>query len=127
MNILGIGVDIIEIKRIKSALERNNKFLERLFTKHEISYFESKNFKFETIAGNFTAKEAISKAIGTGIRNFNFKDIEILRDNLGKPQVKLYNNLYELSEKLEIKEIMVSISHCKEYAVSNVIILKGGN
>ncbi|SHJ86053.1 holo-ACP synthase [Tepidibacter formicigenes] len=127
MNILGIGVDIIEIYRIKNAVNRNNKFLGRVFTKEEIDYFESKNFKIETIAGNFAAKEAVSKAFGTGIRNFRLTDIEILRNDLGKPYVKLYNNLYELSEKLKITEIMISISHCKEYAVANAIILKGGN
>ena len=70
MNILDIGVDIVEIDRIKEALTKNERFLNKLFTKNEIEYFKSKNFKVETIAGNFAAKEAISKAIGTGIRNF---------------------------------------------------------
>ncbi len=123
MNIIGIGIDIIEIERIENAIKRNNKFLRRIFTKKEIIYFESKNFKGETIAGNFAAKEAISKALGTGIRNFNFKDLEILRNDLGKPVVKMYNNLYELSEKLDI---MISISHSKKCAVANAIILKKG-
>ena len=75
MNILGIGIDIVEIKRIEDALNKNKRFLDKLFTKEEIKYFESRNFKIETIAGNFAAKEAISKAMGTGIRNFNFIDI----------------------------------------------------
>ncbi|SHH48368.1 holo-ACP synthase [Tepidibacter thalassicus] len=127
MNILGIGVDIIEIDRIKNAVNRNNRFLDRVFTEKEIEYFESKNFKIETIAGNFAAKEAVSKAFGTGIRNFKLTDIEILRDNLGKPHVKLYNNLYKLSKKLNVVEIMISISHCREYAVANSLILKRGN
>lgn len=122
MNILGTGIDIIEIERIKKAINKNNKFLERIYTKKEIEYFEQKGYKAQTIAGNFAAKEAISKAFGTGIRGYNFKDIEILRNSLGKPVVKMYNELYELSEKLEIKGIIVSISHSKDYAVANAII-----
>lgn len=122
MNILGTGIDIIEIERIKKAINKNNKFLERIYTKKEIEYFKQKGYKAQTIAGNFAAKEAISKAFGTGIRGYNFKDVEILRNSLGKPVVKMYNELYELSEKLEIKEIIVSISHSKDYAVANAII-----
>ena len=62
MNILGIGVDIIEIYRIKEILDKNSRFLEKVFTSKEIEYFESKDFRPETIAGNFAAKEAISKS-----------------------------------------------------------------
>ena len=76
MNILDIGVDIVEIDRIKDAINKNERFLHRLFTDNEIKYFESKGFKTETIAGNFAAKEAISKSIGMGIRDFTFKDID---------------------------------------------------
>ena len=96
MNILDIGVDIIEIDRIKKIVDKNEKFLKRFFTIKEIEYFRGKGFKYETIAGNFAAKEAISKSIGTGIRNFNLKDIEVLRDDLGKPIVKTYNNLNQI-------------------------------
>ncbi len=89
MNIFDIGVDIIEIDRIRKAVDKNNRFLEKIFTDREIEYFNSKNFKVESIAGNFAAKEAISKSVGTGIRVFNFKDIEVLRNEMGKPIVKL--------------------------------------
>ncbi|OPJ55255.1 holo-[acyl-carrier-protein] synthase [Alkalithermobacter paradoxus] len=122
--IIGLGIDIVEIDRIKEAIDRNNKFLDRVFTENEIIYFKSKNFHSNTIAGNFAAKEAISKAFGTGIRNFNLKDIEILRNELGKPVVNVYNNLYELSKNLNVGNIMVSISHSKNYAVANAIITK---
>ena len=99
MNIFGIGIDIIEINRIENVLERTPRFLERNFTEKEIDYFKQKNFKSESIAGNFASKEAISKAIGTGIRGFRLKDIEILRDELGKPIVNTYNNLREICIK----------------------------
>ncbi|MFR3072061.1 MAG: holo-ACP synthase [Paeniclostridium sp.] len=123
MNILDIGIDIVEIERLEKALQRNKRFLDKLFTKEEIDYFKSKGLKTETIAGNFSAKEAISKALGTGIRNFNFKDIEILRDKKGKPIVKTYNNLREICIDYNVLEIKVSISHSKNYAVANAIVM----
>ena len=123
MNILDIGIDIVEIKRIEDALNKNKRFLDKLFTKEEIKYFESRNFKIETIAGNFAAKEAISKAMGTGIRNFNFIDIEVLRNELGKPIVKTYNNLNKKCIDYNVLEIKVSISHSDNYAVSNAIAI----
>ena len=123
MNILDIGVDIVEIDRIKEALTKNERFLNKLFTKNEIEYFNSKNFKVETIAGNFAAKEAISKAIGTGIRNFNFSDMEILRNDLGKPVVKTYNNLKQICIDFNVLNIKVSISHSNKYAVANAIAI----
>lgn len=123
MNILDIGVDIIEIDRIKKIVDKNEKFLKRFFTVKEIEYFRNKGFKYETIAGNFAAKEAISKSIGTGIRNFNLKDIEVLRDDLGKPIVKTYNNLKQICIDYNVLEIKVSISHCKNYAIANAITI----
>lgn len=123
MNILDIGVDIIEIERVRDILESNPRFLDKIFTKNEIDYFKSKGFKAETIAGNFAAKEAISKSIGTGIRNYNFNDIEVLRNDLGKPIVKTYNNLRQICIDYSVLEIKVSISHCKEYAVANAITI----
>lgn len=123
MNILGIGIDIIEIDRIEKVLKRTPRFLERNFTEKEIEYFKENNFRSESIAGNFVAKEAISKAIGTGIRGFNLKDIEVLRDDLGKPIVNTYNNLKEICIKYSVKEIKVSISHSENYAVANSLII----
>jgi holo-[acyl-carrier protein] synthase len=123
MNILDIGVDIIEIYRIKELIDKNKRFLEKVFTVKEIEYFESKGLRAETIAGNFAAKEAISKSIGTGIRKFNLKDIEVLRNDLGKPIVKTYNNFNQICIDYNISEIKVSISHCKDYAIANAIAI----
>jgi holo-[acyl-carrier protein] synthase len=123
MGIHDIGIDIIEIERIKNAIKDNSRFLEKIFTNDEIKYFEYNGFKAESIAGNFAAKEAISKSMGTGIRNFNFKDIEVLRDELGKPIVKTYNNLEQMCIDYNVLEIKVSISHCKQYAVANAITI----
>lgn len=123
MNILGIGIDIVEIERIENILKNKKRFLNKIFTNEEIKYFESKNFRAETIAGNFSAKEAISKAFGTGIKNFNFDDIEVLRDENGKPIVKTYNNLRQMCIDYNVLEIQVSISHSENYAVANAMVI----
>jgi len=119
--IIGIGTDIIEIERIEKVINRTNSFIEKSFTNNEIEYFKSKGLKGNVIAGNFAAKEAISKAMGTGFRGFGLKDIEVLRDKLGKPIVKLSDKIYEL---LDIKEfnIHISISHSKENAIAYAVM-----
>ena len=119
--IIGIGTDIIEIYRIEKIIMRTSSFIEKSFTNNEIEYFKSKGLKGNVIAGNFAAKEAISKALGTGFRGFGLKDIEVLRDKLGKPVVNLSCKIYEL---LEIKEfnIHVSISHSKENAIAYAVV-----
>ena len=121
--ILGIGVDIIEIDRIEKAIKKQNKFLEKIFTNKEIEYFQNRKMNIEVIAGNFAAKEAISKALGTGFRGISFLDIEVLRDELGKPIVKTYNNFKQICIDYNVSEIKVSISHCKDYAVANSIAI----
>lgn len=123
MDILDIGIDIIEIERIKKSLKKRGDFLKKVFTEREIELFESKGNNPQTIAGNFAAKEAISKSLGLGIRGYNFKDIEILRDDLGKPVVKTYNNLKQICIDYSVLEIKVSISHTKDYAAANAITI----
>lgn len=124
MNIIDIGIDITEIDRIREALDKKGNFLKKMFTDKEIEMFEQRGNSIQTIAGNFAAKEAISKSLGLGIRGYNFKDIEILRDDLGKPIVNTYNNLEKICIKYSILEIKVSISHGRDYAVANAIAVK---
>jgi len=116
--IIGIGTDIIEIHRIEQAVTRNERFLSKIFTEKELAYFDSKNSAYTSIAGNFAAKEAITKVLGTGLRGFRWTDMEISRDDLGKPSVTLYGEAKKLADSLDITEIMVSISHCTTYAVA---------
>ncbi|MCE5220961.1 MAG: holo-ACP synthase [Clostridium sp.] len=119
--IIGIGTDIIEINRIEKVIMRTSSFIEKSFTSNEIEYFKLKGLKGNVIAGNFAAKEAISKALGTGFRGFGLQDIEVLRDELGKPIVNLSHKIYKL---LDIKEfnIHVSISHSKESAIAYAVM-----
>lgn len=116
--VIGIGTDIIEIKRIKEAVTKNPRFIEKCFTVNEQEFFNNKKNSFQSIAGTFAAKEAVSKALGTGFTIFELKDIEILRDKNGKPYVYIYNKAKETSDKLNISKILVTISHSREYAVA---------
>lgn len=118
--ILGIGTDIIEIERIEKAILKNERFIEKVFSKEEIDMFKRRNMNMEVIAGNFAAKEAISKALGTGIRSFSLNEIEVLRDELGKPIVKLSSNIEEIINKKY--KFNISISHNKTTAVSFAIL-----
>ena len=121
MEIYGIGTDIIEISRIEKAINRTKIFKEKVYSEKEIEHIEKKKNFYASYAGRFAAKEAFSKAMGTGVRGFLLKDIEILNDELGKPVVYLYNEIKKLAEGLEIQ---ISISHSKEYAVSTVVLYK---
>jgi holo-[acyl-carrier protein] synthase len=116
---VGIGIDIIEINRIEEAILKNERFLERLFTEKEQAYFASKNNRHETIAGFFACKEAVAKVLGTGISGFKWKDIEISHTEVGQPVVELKNAAKDIAEEKGITNILVSISHCKTYAVAN--------
>lgn len=116
--IVGIGTDIIEVDRVQKAIDRNGRFLTKVFTLNEIEYFETRNNPSTTIAGTFAVKEAVSKVFGTGIRGFAWTDMEVSRNAFGKPEIKLFGEAKKLADALGITEIMVSISHCETYAVA---------
>ena len=116
----GIGNDIIEIKRIENAVKKES-FVKKVFTEKEIEYIISRGGRAETYAGKFSAKEAVSKALGTGVRGFSPNDIEILNNKLGKPYVIFKNSIEDFNNKYFVE---ISISHCKEYATATAIIFK---
>jgi holo-[acyl-carrier protein] synthase len=116
--IIGIGNDMIEVERVRKAC-RKAAFLTRYFTSEEINAFGKKPV---SLAGNFCVKESVAKAFGTGFREITPIDIEVLRDELGKPYVNLYGKAQELADRLEIKKIHVSISNLKELAEAFVVI-----
>ena len=125
MRVLGIGVDIINTSRIKKSIKKK-KFLSKLFTSNEINNSKILKDKAMYFSKKFAAKESLSKAIGTGFRKgLNFKDIEILNDNLGKPYFRLNNRTKKtISKKLKVKNfnIFLSISDEKEYSIAFTII-----
>ena len=125
MKILGIGVDIIENKRIK-LLSKNEQFIKRTFSKKEIissqKFLDKKNF----FAKRFAAKEALSKSIGIGFRNnLNFKDIEILNDKFGKPyyyKSKKIDKIIKNRFKIKKYNLFLSISDEKDYSIAFAIL-----
>ena len=118
--IIGIGTDITEVYRIEKACG-TQAFLMRYFTDKEREILK---MKYQSIASNFAVKESVAKACGTGFRGFEPKDIEVLRDELGKPFVNLYGKAKEIADTLEINRIHVSISNVKEYAIAYVVAEK---
>ena len=121
--IVGIGNDIIEIERIEKAISKEG-FKNKIYTQRELKNIEKRGNRTETYAGIFSAKEAISKAIGTGVREFSLTDLEILNDDLGKPHVVVSEKLDKiLKNKKESYQIEISISHSKKYATAMAIII----
>ena len=110
----GIGIDIIEVQRVKKIAEKNPKLLQRIFTSREINYCLKKRNKYQHLAARFAAKEAFFKAIGERI---SWTDVELFNLPSGKPQLKIKSK-----ERFPFEEIHVSISHLAEYAVATVIL-----
>ncbi len=115
--IIGIGTDLIEVNRVLHACE-NNKFLKRCYTSGEIALITADKKKS---ADNFAVKEAVAKMFGTGFRGFSLIDIEVLRDEYGKPFVNLYGRAAGLAKDLGVNRIHVSITNTKDYASAFVI------
>ncbi len=119
--IQGLGIDIIEIARIRKGIEAwGGAFLEKVYTDVEIRYCKTKNNPYEHFAARFAAKEAVSKALATGWRRgFRWKDVEIVNNPSGEPRVILYRQVAEL---LSNCKIFLSLSHSETYVVACVVI-----
>jgi len=122
--IVGTGVDIAEVTRIKAAGERyGERFLNRVFTPEEIRYCTSKANTGERLAARFAAKEAGMKAIGTGLRHgVTWQDVEVVRQPGGRPGLRLTGKAAEFAAALGCKRIHLSLSHTEEHAIAHVIL-----
>ena len=120
--IIGVGVDIIEIDRIEAAIGRNESFINKVFSDSEIAYMKDKKSMLQHAAGMFCAKEAVSKALGTGISGFSLKDIEVGRDEKGKPQIMLHGGARSIAEAYGDYKIHLSISHGRDNAVAYAVL-----
>ncbi len=119
----GIGVDIIEVARIKKMVENDRPFLEKVFTESEIRYCGSKYRQGEHFAARFAAKEAFFKAMGTGWRGgMAWTDICVENDDLGKPGIKLTGKTLAKFQENQFRTIFLSVSHTKDYAAAFVVI-----
>lgn len=116
----GIGADIVEIDRITKSIAKES-FLDRIFTKAEQNMYHGSNP--QTLAGNFAAKEAIAKALGTGFKGCSPLEIEILRKTrTGEPYVILYSNARKIFDSMGGKNVFISISHSRDNAVAYALI-----
>ncbi|MBN1914349.1 MAG: holo-ACP synthase [Parachlamydiales bacterium] len=117
----GLGIDIIEIDRIKRIITQyQDKFLHRIFTNEEIAYCQKKSCPFPHYAARFAAKEAVAKALGVGIgKHLSFLDIEVCHTSKGQPEIILSS---KAKEHFPTMYFLLSLSHCQKYAIASVMV-----
>jgi holo-[acyl-carrier protein] synthase len=122
--IVGTGVDLAEVPRIRESIERyGERFVQRIFTPGEIAYVERKANRYERYAARFAAKEAGMKAIGTGWRRgVRWQDFEVANLRSGKPTLKLHGVAAEFAERLGVRNISLSLTHTAELGMAHVIL-----
>ena len=119
--IIGIGVDIVQVNRMERWIG-NTKLLERYFGKEEIS--STRKTSTQTLAARFAAKEAFGKALGSGLANLSLKDIMVISQDNGKPELKLFGTAAKALEKSGAVKVHISLSHERDYAIA-MIVLEG--
>ncbi|HNX90459.1 MAG TPA: holo-ACP synthase [Candidatus Omnitrophota bacterium] len=132
MNVIGLGIDSVDVKRIAAACrDKKKKFLKKIFTDDELRHAAGKRNKkvyFMHLAGKFAAKEAVKKALPDGADiGMAWYDIEILNDKRGKPYVRLHGGAEKIMKKFKLTRVLVSISHTDDIAVSNAVVIKNGD
>jgi holo-[acyl-carrier protein] synthase len=122
--IVGIGIDLAEVSRIREAIERHGqRFIQRIYTEKEIAYVERKANKYERYAGRFAAKEAGMKAIGTGWkRGVRWRDFEVTNLPSGRPTLQLHGEAAKFAEQLGVRNIALSITHTAAEGMAIVIL-----
>ena len=122
--IIGCGIDLVKIERIEKIIKKwGDNFIFRIFTPLEREYCEKKRGnKFQSYAGKFAAKEALLKAMGLGLREANWREIEIKNDELGQPIIDTSGKLKNIASVKGVSKYFISISHTKEYAIAQVIL-----
>ena len=122
--ILGTGVDLAEVPRIRAAIEpHGGRFIERIYTPPEIAYVERKANRFERYAARFAAKEAGMKAIGTGWkRGVTWRDFEVVNLPSGRPTLRLHGVASEIAQQLGVRQIWLSLTHTAELGMAHVIL-----
>jgi holo-[acyl-carrier protein] synthase len=121
--IVGLGIDIAEVGRVKAAIERYGEtFLRRVYTANERQYCERFKNKYERYAGRFAAKEAAMKALGTGwSRGVRWVDVEVVREKGGRPTIRLAGEAANVASRLNVKNIALSITHTADQAFAQVV------
>jgi holo-[acyl-carrier protein] synthase len=121
--IVGMGIDVAEVKRIRAVVEsQGERFVRRVYTEKEAAYCEQFKNKHERYAGRFAAKEAAMKALGTGwSRGVRWVDVEVVRQRGGRPTLELHGEARKIADALGVKSIAISITHTSEQAFAQVI------
>lgn len=124
MSILGIGIDLVENARVQHSLDRfGERFLRRVFTEGEVAYSQSMKFPARHLAARFAAKEAISKAFGTGIgKAMSWQDIDIKKKSSGEPFVVLEGGAKKLATERGVSVVWISLSHTDQHAMATIIL-----
>jgi len=123
----GIGTDIIEISRIREAVERGGRrFLERVFTEGEIAFCEGRRDRYACLAARFAAKEAVFKALGNGLAGCRWVDVEVCRTGGDRPRILLHGAAARLARENGIASVLISLSHNREHAVAFALAAREG-
>jgi len=124
MSIVGLGIDLVDCARIQNSIERfGDRFLKRIFTEGEIAYAQSMKFPARHFAARFAAKEALSKAFGTGIgKSMGWRDLDVQKNESGEPFVVLSGGAKQMSEARGVTKVWISLSHTEESAMATIIL-----
>lgn len=121
--VVGLGIDIVEVHRLRSALEKGEAMAKRVFTEPELDYCQARKNKYQHFAGRFAAKEAALKALGTGWQEgIRWQDVEVVPDKKGKPELNFYGKAKEIFKEFSAKRALVTITHASDYAVAVVVL-----
>ncbi len=128
MSIVGIGIDLVDCARIENSIERfGDRFLRRVFTEGEIAYSQSMKFPARHLAARFAAKEALSKAFGTGIgKSMGWRDLDVRKKESGEPYVVLSGGAEKMAQERGVDKIWISLSHTEQTGMATVILEGGG-
>ncbi|MBA3832527.1 MAG: holo-ACP synthase [Chthoniobacterales bacterium] len=124
MSILGIGIDLVDCDRIENSIQRfGDRFLQRVFTAGEIAYAQSMKFPARHLAARFAAKEALSKAFGTGIgKSMGWRDLDVQKKESGEPFVALSGGAEKMAKERGVGNIWISLSHTEEIGMATIIL-----
>lgn len=129
MSIIGIGIDLVDCARIENSIERfGDRFLQRVFTEGEIAYSQSMKFPARHLAARFAAKEALSKAFGTGIgKSMGWRDLDVQKKESGEPFVVLRGGAEQMAKERGVEKVWISLSHTEASGMATIILeARGG-
>src|SRR3954447_19981522 len=124
MSVVGIGVDLVDVERIQHSIDRfGERFVERVFTEGEIAYCQSMKFPARHLAARFAAKEALSKAFGTGIgKAMGWRDLDVQKKESGEPFVVLSGGAEKMAQQRGVEKVWISLSHTEQSGMATIIL-----